>query len=148
MRDSVRRKSRDVSPRYLPNRTAQKTQSFSQIRFKIFGLWDLPLLVYEYRPIWCGEDPSAFPELSTSWVSFRISGQHIGSVRISVSVEGGYNSGAIRLPFVFYDAVPAASYQKISVGLGILIVSANRLVYIKFLNDFGDFFIHRAIPSR
>jgi len=65
-----------------------------------------------------------------------------------VSVEGGYNSGAIRLPFVFYDAVPAASYQKVSVGLGILIVSANRLVYIKFLNDFGDFFIHRAIPSR
>ena len=58
-----------------------------------------------------------------------------------MSVEGGYNSGAIRLPFVFYDAVPAASYQKISVGLGILIVSANRLVYIKFLNDFGDFFL-------
>ena len=47
-----------------------------------------------------------------------------------MSVEGGYNSGAIRLPFVFYDAVPAASYQKVSVGLGILIVSANRLVYI------------------
>lgn len=58
-----------------------------------------------------------------------------------MSVEGGYNSGAIRLPFVFYDAVPAASYQKVSVGLGILIVSANRLVYIKFLNDFGDFFL-------
>ena len=59
-----------------------------------------------------------------------ISGHLIGSVRISVSVEGGYNSGAIRLPFVFYDAVPAASYQKISVGLGILIVSANRLIML------------------